>query len=266
MRISLLSEGQENPQIPNLADFNQDGFLDIFITRHRGGVNNQNIVGNSLYLSQGKFDLFHDVSEKMGIQNKNAYNRASSIADVNGDGWLDIAVGADNIGNPDLAGKPESRLYLFQPNGTNFEDGTFVDISNSPLAEGFGGDFTCDYEKDKGGGPDIGLVDLDNDGDFDLVQSYHNDMLNTKPDNPCASAHFQFGVFVWKNLLKETGSFKLEQVSANGLAEWGKISYDPTTQESNHSTGCRPAPLSFLRRYQQRQLSRRFGYRTLLFE
>jgi N-acetylglucosamine-6-sulfatase len=228
-----ISENENSPQIPNLADFNGDGYLDIFISRHRGGKNNVNAKGNSLYLSQGRFDVFLDVSEKMGIKNINAYNRASSIADINGDGWLDIAVGADNIGNPDLAGVPESRIFLFQPQGERFEDGSYVDIGGTSLAEGFGGTFTCDYEKDKGGGPDINLIDLDNDGDFDLVQSYHNDMLNTEPDNPCASAHFKFGVFVWKNLLKESGSFKLEQISANGLAEWGQVKYDSTTKKVN---------------------------------
>jgi len=227
----FLSANQRDPQIPNLIDFNKDGYLDIYITRQHGGVSNKNAAGNSLYLSQGAFDVFNEVSGSMGVKNIDAYSRQSSIADVNGDGWLDIAVGADSIGYPDQYGKPESKLYLFKPNGSQFMDGSFVDVGGTDLIPGFGGPYTCDYENDKGGAPGINLVDLDNDGDFDLVQSYHNDMLNTKPDNPCASAHFKFGVFVWKNLLKETGSFKMEAVTDNGLAEWGKLGYDPATQK-----------------------------------
>ena len=55
----------------------------------------------------------------MGTRNEPAYNRQSSIGDVNGDGWLDIAIGCDNIGNA-IGGVPHSRLYVF--NGPNRAD------------------------------------------------------------------------------------------------------------------------------------------------
>ena len=89
-------------QVPVLADFNGDGFLDLFVSRHAqmsGGQSNprDQRLGNGLYLSEGAWDTFRDVSAKMGIQNEKAYNRQPSIADVNKDGWLDIATGCDNI-------------------------------------------------------------------------------------------------------------------------------------------------------------------------
>ena len=114
-------------EIPNLVDFNADGFLDILLTRTRGPVD-QPGPGNSLLLSQGAFDVFKDVAPQMGVGNVQAYNRQSSISDVDGDGFLDIAIGADNINNATF-GVPEQRLYVYQapPSGV-FEDGRFIDL------------------------------------------------------------------------------------------------------------------------------------------
>ena len=102
------------PQIPNLVDFNGDGLLDIFITRHSpfwAGKRWPGIepIGNTLLLSDGAWDTFRDVSVNLGVRNETAYNRQSSIADVNKDGWLDIAIGCDNIGNA-IGGVSHSRL------------------------------------------------------------------------------------------------------------------------------------------------------------
>ncbi len=105
-------------QVPNLADFNGDGFLDIFITRHSPMQANENrgnvpLLGNTFLLSDGAWDRFVDVSAKMGTRNERAYNRQSSIGDVNGDGWLDIAIGCDNIGNA-MGGLPHQPALRFQ--------------------------------------------------------------------------------------------------------------------------------------------------------
>ena len=130
-------------QVPNLADFNGDGLLDLFVTRHAPtttGVNRRGIesVGNSLFLADGAWDVFRDVSEQIGIRNELAYNRQSSFGDIDGDGWLDIAVGCDNIKNA-YGGVPHSRLYVFRPKGRNFIDGRFEDIGGTDLVPDFGG-------------------------------------------------------------------------------------------------------------------------------
>jgi len=110
-------------QIPNLADFNGDGFLDLFITRHSpvsAGENRAGVptLGNTFLLSDGAWDRFVDVSAKMGTRNELAYNRQSSIGDVNADGFLDLAVGCDNIGNA-MGGVPHSRALCVQAAGKN---------------------------------------------------------------------------------------------------------------------------------------------------
>jgi hypothetical protein len=103
-----------SPQIPNLVGFNGDGLLDIFITRSAAMLAGKlepgaESIGNTLLLSDGAWDMFRDVSAKLGARNETGYNRQTSIADANKDGWLDIAIGCDNIGNA-MGGVPHSRL------------------------------------------------------------------------------------------------------------------------------------------------------------
>ena len=217
-------------QVPNLADFNGDGYLDLFVTRHAqmsGGRSNPNDqrLGNGLYLSEGAWDRFRDVSAKTGIQNEKAYNRQPSFGDVNKDGWLDVAIGCDNIGNA-MGGFPHSRLYIFRPNGPNFLDGHFEDIGGTPLVPDFGG-FYHDSAKDKAG-PDINLGDLDGDGDLDLIQSYHVDIRD--PLLPFSPVEYRQGVFCWKNLLVETGKLQFEKVTGNGLACEAHLKLDRATK------------------------------------
>jgi hypothetical protein len=217
-------------QVPGLADFNNDGFLDLFVTRHAqmsGGRSNPNDqkVGNSLFVSDGSWDRFRDVSSRMGIANEQAYNRQPSFGDVNHDGWLDVAVGCDNIKDA-MGGFPHSRLYVFKPNGPTFAGGTLEDIGGTDLAPDFGG-FYHDSAKDKAG-PDINLRDLDNDGDLDLIQSCHVDVLD--PLAAYSPAEYRQGVFCWKNLLAETGRLRFEKVTGNGLAVEARLKWNQATQ------------------------------------
>jgi hypothetical protein len=218
------------PQIPNLVDFNGDGLLDLFITRHSpywAGKPWRGIepLGNTLLMSDGAWDRFRDVSDTMGIRNETAYNRQSSIADVNHDGWLDIAIGCDNIGDA-IGGVSHSRLYVFKPNGAKMEDGKFEDIGGTDRIPDFGG-FYHDSARDKAG-PGIALRDLDNDGDFDLVQSFHCDVR--QPLLPYSPGEYRQGVFCWKNLLAETGQLRFEKVTGNGLACEARLKYNRDKQ------------------------------------
>lgn len=218
------------PQIPNLVDFNGDGLLDIFISRHSpywAGKPWRGIepLGNTLLLSDGAWDTFRDVSESLNVQNNEAYNRQSSIADVNKDGWLDIAIGCDNVGDA-IGGVSHSRMYVFQPDGEKIEDGKFDDIGGTDRVPDFGG-FYHDSAKDKAG-PGISLRDLDNDGDVDLVQSFHCDVR--QPLLPYSPGEYRQGVFCWKNLLAETGQLRFDKVTGNGLACEASLKYNRDKQ------------------------------------
>ena len=213
-------------QVPVLADFNRDGFLDILVTRSApmvDGVLARRVrnLGNTLLVSQRAWDVFAELSGPMGIRNELAYNRQAAFGDVNLDGWLDVAVGADNIKDANY-GLPWSRLYVFQPNGRRFENGTFADIGGTPLVPDFGG-FHHDPARDKAG-PDVNLVDADNDGDLDLLQSYHVDC--SRPGLPFSPCEYRQGMFLWRNTTRESGSFGFAPVTANGLAEVGRLAYD----------------------------------------
>jgi hypothetical protein len=233
-------------QIPNFADFNGDGFLDLIVTRSslsnagqvRPGVK---LEGITFLLSDGAWDRFVDVSAKMGARNEMGYNRQTSIGDVNGDGWLDFAVGCDNIKNAH-AGLPHSRLYIFKPNGPKFEDGKFEDIGGTDLVPDFGG-FYHDSARDKAG-PGISLRDLDNDGDLDLVQSYHVDV--SQPLQPYWPGEYRQGVMCWKNLLRETGTLRFEKITGNGLHCEARLSYNREKQLYEPASDARAPGLPYL--------------------
>ncbi len=93
------------------SDYNNDSFLDVFIS------NRTNTIGNKLYKNNGD-GTFTDVSNQAGIQTLAVASFCAVFLDINNDGLQDIYVSNDRTFNQNV---------LYKNNG----DGTFTDISAS---------------------------------------------------------------------------------------------------------------------------------------
>src|SRR5882672_12214290 len=69
-----------------IGDVNNDGLADIYFTANSKGH-------NKLYLNRGNFN-FEDITIKAGVGGSSDWCTGVTMADVNGDGWLDIYVSA----------------------------------------------------------------------------------------------------------------------------------------------------------------------------
>jgi hypothetical protein len=243
-------QGWRGSQIPSLADFDGDGFLDLFVSRQcpcRHGEVREGFTarGNSLFISDGGFDTLVDRSDELGIKNELAYNRQPSFGDVNRDGFIDIAVGADNPVSG-FEGVSRSVLFVFQPDSGKFEGGRFEDVGGTDLIPDFGG-FYRDDDRDKAG-PNLALRDIDNDGDLDLLQSTHA-LLNGRWDArrlPLSPVLYRQGVFTWRNMLEETGRFHFVKSTENGLAVEAQLAYSEAQGKYVPATDARAPGLAYL--------------------
>ncbi|MEO8110823.1 MAG: FG-GAP-like repeat-containing protein [Ginsengibacter sp.] len=101
-----------------IGDINNDGIADIFLSSNMGE--------NKLYINKGNWK-FEDVSAKAGLKQDSMWSTGVVMADVNGDGWLDIYVcnsGHINDGNR------RNKLYInkhLSPSPTGEGEVTFTE-------------------------------------------------------------------------------------------------------------------------------------------
>ncbi len=127
----------------SIGDINNDGLPDIFLSGNQ--------VKNKLYLNQGNLK-FEDISRAAGIEGNSTWNTGVTMADVNGDGLLDIYVCAV-VGINGFNGFNE--LYI------NNGDNTFTES-----AAKYGLDFDS-YSSN------AAFFDYDLDGDLDMYLLNH---------------------------------------------------------------------------------------------
>lgn len=169
-------------------DYDKDGWLDLVVTNYidwspktnlwcgeqkpgyRSYCNPNNYHGQKTRLYHNNHDgTFTDVSDKSGVGSPESKGMGVVLADLNGDGWPDIAIANDTWPN-----------FLFQNN----HNGTFTDIA---LVSGLSASADGRYEAGMG----IDVADVDGDGlpdiyithlDFELNRLYHNNGDGTFTD------------------------------------------------------------------------------------
>ena len=99
-----------------IGDVNNDGLPDLYFTA--------NLSANKLYLNQGDF-AFEEITRQAGVAGTRAWSTGVTMADVNGDGWLDIYV--SNSG--DVAGDNKENELFINQGGTPGELPTFKEMA-----------------------------------------------------------------------------------------------------------------------------------------
>lgn len=127
-----------------VGDVNNDGLPDLYLTA--------NLVASRLYLNRGNL-RFEEVTQQTGTVSRPGWKTGVSMADVDGNGYLDIYV--CRSGKMDPSGRANE---LFMNNG----DGSFTDrAAEMGLA-------------DEGYGTQSAFFDYDRDGDLDMFLINHS--------------------------------------------------------------------------------------------
>ncbi|HEX8677418.1 MAG TPA: VCBS repeat-containing protein, partial [Segetibacter sp.] len=129
-----------------IGDINNDGLPDVFFSANQ--------QSNRLYLNKGNFQ-FQDITQNAGVTSDGIWSTGVTMADVNGDGFLDIYV----CKSGDLKGKNRSN-ELFINNGTSPSTNGGGEVTFTEKAKEYGLD-------NRGLSTHAAFFDCDNDGDLD---------------------------------------------------------------------------------------------------
>ena len=135
-----------------VGDVNNDGLADIYFTGNQ--------VGNKLYLNKGNLK-FEDITETAGVAGKQGWKTGVTMADVNGDGLLDIYVCYSGLGD---ANYRANQLFINKGNQ-----------NGHPVFE----EKAAEYGLDAPGTNSNQAVffDYDRDGDLDMFLLNHATMF-----------------------------------------------------------------------------------------
>ena len=181
----------------SVGDINGDGLSDIYFTANQ--------ASNKLYLNKGNF-VFEDITARAGVGGTGNWKTGTTMADVNGDGLLDIFV--CGVGNYK---KFDGRNQLFINNG---------DLSFSEKTEEYGLAF-------QGFSSQASFFDYDNDGDLDMYLVNHS--VHTRRSYGRASLRFQSdslaGDKLYRNELVPTGKTHFTDVTTEAGILNSQIGY-----------------------------------------
>ncbi len=156
-----------------VGDIDNDGLPDIYFSGNQ--------VKNKLYRNKGNLE-FEDISARAGVEGNSSWNTGAVMADVNGDGWLDIYVCAV-VGINGFRGHNE--LFI------NNRDGTFTEQS---------GQYGLDFDTFSS---NAAFFDYDLDGDLDLYLLNH--AVHTQDSYGKASLRFERDYDTGDKLMRNDG-------------------------------------------------------------
>ncbi len=125
------------------GDIDNDGLPDLYFT--------SNLESNRLYRNKGGY-RFEDITDRAGVAGAGGWTSGVTMADVNGDGWLDLYVS----GVSHLTMKGRNVLYI------NDRDATFTDRTKEYGLEHVGYSTQATF------------FDYDGDGDLDMYLLNHS--------------------------------------------------------------------------------------------
>jgi len=160
-----------------IGDINGDGLADIMFTG--------NMVPDKLYLNKGDFE-FEDITDRAGIKGRSMWKTGVVMADVNGDGLLDIYICYSGEGTDD---DRTNQLYINK--GVRSGVPVFQEC-----AKQYGLDAPGTYTTT------VAFFDMDNDGDLDMfmvnhANTYFNPFFNTSKLR--ATRNQKFGNRLYRN-------------------------------------------------------------------
>jgi len=153
------------------GDINNDGLVDLFFTGNQ--------TSNKLYLNKGNLK-FEDITENANIAGDDRWYTGTTMADVNGDGYLDIYCSVSG-----LFGSKKNQLFM------NNGDDTFTEKGHQ---------YGVDDDANSTQGT---FFDYDNDGDLDLyVANYPIANINTSN-------------FTYRNKMKNVSDIESDKLFRN---------------------------------------------------
>jgi enediyne biosynthesis protein E4 len=143
-----------------LGDVNNDDLLDIYLT--------SNLGENKLYLNKGDF-RFEDVTSKAGVAGSRAWSTGVAMADINGDGFLDIYV----CNSGDISGdNKQNELFINQGDGSFSEEAESYGLADQGFST-----HSVFFDYDKDGDLDVYLLN----NSYQAIGSF-NKMQNERPN------------------------------------------------------------------------------------
>ena len=145
-----------------IGDINNDNLPDLYFT--------SNLATNKLYLNKGNF-TFEEITQQAGVGGTKAWSTGVAMADVNGDGWMDIYV--SNSGDIDGDSK-ENELFINQGDLTFKEEAAAYGLNNQGYSTQ-----ACFFDYDRDGDLDCYLLNnsFKDPGRIELFRS-----MRDKPD------------------------------------------------------------------------------------